>query len=163
MSCLRESTHGFTWGDNLALKLGFSMVASANWEGWGCICSNGMIRHQETKAQFRRFLFGDWEEPQAKHFLRAEVFATILKWGPLLAMLPLDSFSASPRHPWWLGQNLALGHAKEYAHVVKAFAPLAPALVPSGIMFFGRLFQLCRFFTSQFCLPFVLILWWTFN
>jgi hypothetical protein len=70
----------------------------------------------------------------------------------MLPMLLLDSFFAFPPHPWRLGQNLALGHVKEYGHVVKAFAPIAPALASFEIMFFLRSFQLCKFFTSQYCL-----------
>jgi hypothetical protein len=42
-----------------------------------------------------------------------------------MPLLPLDSFfGMAPL--WWLGWSLALRHAGEYVHAMKALAPLAP-------------------------------------
>jgi hypothetical protein len=73
-------------------------------------------------------LFRSWKELQVEHFLQAQELVAILSLdqGPLMPMFLWD-FSYVPPHPspQWLGQSLALGHVQEYAHVMKALAPLA--------------------------------------
>jgi hypothetical protein len=80
------------------------------------------------------------------------VFAIALNQGLLSPMLLLDSSSTLPT-PFAV-QNLALGRAKEYARVLKAFAPLAPTLASSKTRLFQRPFQHWKLFTPQFSFPF---------
>lgn len=60
----------------------------------------GMVKHRENRAQFQRFLFENWEELQAQHFLQTQTLVATMDQGPLVPMSPsYSSFTSPPPRP----------------------------------------------------------------
>jgi len=65
---------------------------------------------------------------QTKHLLKAQAFVVALPTNRALVLIVpfLDPIPIVP-YACWLRQSLALGRAKEFAHITKVLAPIALA------------------------------------
>jgi hypothetical protein len=90
----------------------------------------GTAKHLETRARLQWLLFRNWKELQGGAFSSGTRACCSFIFGPRSfdAHVSLGFFLCfTPQQ--WLGQSLALGHVEEYAHVVKALAPLPQLLL----------------------------------